>query len=124
MPGTPVGIRSSATWNRGVLAMKSFILGSFSADLRTGKYVVWTDQYADCLVSVSHLMKFHAACCFSAVLFMMARLVPENSDFTGLPGVVGTGAMPISKAPFTALAMNGSPAMVVCGDMATFFAPK
>src|SRR5207249_11286795 len=68
--------------------------------------------------------KSQAACCFSGVLFMMARFVPENSDRTGLPGVVGTGAMPISKAPLTALAMNGSPAIVVGGDMATFLAPK
>src|SRR5207248_8126578 len=69
-------------------------------------------------------MKSHAACCFSGVLFMIARFVPENSDRTGLPGAVGIGAMPISKAPLTALAINGSPAMVVGGDMATFCAPK
>src|SRR5215216_7881471 len=97
---------------------------SLSADLRTGRYAVCTDQYADCFVSVSHLMKSHAACCFSGVLFMIDRLVPENSDRTGLPGAVGTGAMPISNASLTALAMNGSPAMVVGGDIATFFAPK
>src|SRR5216683_8422018 len=124
MPGAPVGIMSSATCTRGVLAMKSFRFGSFNADLRTGRYEVWTVQKADCLVSVSHLMKSHAACCLSGVLFMIARLVPENSERTGLPGAVGTGAIPISNASLTALAMNGSPAMVVTGDMATFFAPK
>src|SRR5476649_2851314 len=69
-------------------------------------------------------MKSHAACCFSGVLFIMTRIVPENSDLSGLPGEVGMGATPISKAPLTALAMNGSPAMVVGGDIATFLAPK
>src|SRR5579859_5559224 len=69
-------------------------------------------------------MKSHAACCFSGLLFMIARLVPENSDLTCLPGEIGIGATPISKALLTALAMNGSPAMVVAGDIATFFAPK
>src|ERR1700681_1082404 len=69
-------------------------------------------------------MKSQAACCFSGVLFMIARLVPENSDLNGLPGEVGIRAMPISNAPLTALAMNGSPAIVVGGDIATFFAPK
>src|SRR5580704_10715412 len=69
-------------------------------------------------------MKSQAACCFSGVLFMMARLVPENSDLSVLPGETGMGAIPISKALLTALAMNGSPAIVVGGDMATFFAPK
>src|SRR5579859_1621491 len=69
-------------------------------------------------------MKSHAACCFSGVLFMMARFVPEKSDLTGLPGAVGIGAIPSSNAPLTALAMNGSPAMVVGGDIATFLAPR
>src|SRR5712691_9675039 len=69
-------------------------------------------------------MKYQAACCFSGVLFMIARFVPENSDRTGLPGAVGIGDMPISNALLTALAMNGSPAMVVGGDIATFLAPK
>src|SRR5216683_2118563 len=69
-------------------------------------------------------MKSHAACCFSGVLFMIARFVPENSDRTGLPGAVGTGVIPMSNAPLTALAMKGSPAMVVGGDIATFLAPK
>src|SRR2546426_3446069 len=96
---------------------------SLSADLRTGRYAVWTDQYADCLVSVSHLMKSQAACCFSGVLFMIDRLVPEKSDLTGLPAAVGTGAMPSSNVLLIALAINGSPAIVVTGDMATFWAP-
>src|SRR5229473_6935624 len=69
-------------------------------------------------------MKSHAACCFSGVLFMIARFVPENSDRTGLPGAVGTGVIPMSNALLTALAMNGSPAIVVGGDIATFLAPK
>src|SRR5579859_2420783 len=69
-------------------------------------------------------MKSQAACCFSGVLFMIARFVPENNERTGLPGVTGIGARPISKAPLTALAMNGSPAIVVGGDIATFLAPK
>src|SRR5205814_488802 len=63
-------------------------------------------------------------CCFSGVLFITDRLVPENSDRTGLPGDVGTGAMPISKVSLTALAIKGSPAMVVTGVIATFLAPK
>src|SRR5258708_1436921 len=69
-------------------------------------------------------MKSHVACCFSGVLFMIARFVPENNDRTGLPGAVGTGVIPISNALLTALAMNGSPAIVVGGDIATFLAPK
>src|SRR6266550_865672 len=97
---------------------------SLSADLRTGRYAVCTDQYADCFVSVSHLMKSHAACCFSGVLFITERLVPENNDRIGLPGEVGTGAMPISNVSLTALAINGSPAIVVTGVIATFLAPK
>src|ERR1051326_6600803 len=69
-------------------------------------------------------MKSQAACCFSGVLFMTARFVPENKQRTGFPSAVRIGAMPRSKAPLTALAMNGSPAMVVGGDMATFLAPR
>src|SRR6266851_5951000 len=69
-------------------------------------------------------MKSHAACCFSGPLFMIDRLVPEKSDLTGFPGAVGTGAMPSSNVLLIALAINGSPAMVVTGDIATFWAPR
>src|SRR5437762_364713 len=69
-------------------------------------------------------MKSQAACCFSGVLFMIDRLVPENSERTGLPGAVGTPVILSSNAPLTALAMNGSPAIVVGGDIATLPAPK